>query len=645
MKKLNQILEKIIKYRYFIAVFIFIFLVIFKIHGSSISMWDNYIKDKQNVNEKTLIMGKERAIRSDEWLVQTPMYLSQSMSKEFYPLYNDNIRSDGQNMLLYGYCPVFDISILGKPFNWGFLFLDKERAFSWYWNLKWIMLFLVSFELCSILTKKDKSLSVLGAVWITFSSPIQWWFSTFVVDLFVYAQLLVVSFYYYINSRKNLKKRILSAIIFTISTMGYVLTLYPPIQVPLGYLVLILMLWILISSIKKHKIKMEKIDIFIIIIYLSINIFNLVNFYLNSKESLNIMMNTVYPGKRFVIGGGLNFKVLFYYLISFFLPFKDSTILNNCEISNFVNFIPAILISYIYMYKKQNKPKKIITVLFAYLMFCISWLVIQYPKFLAKVTLFSYVTEARLLIVIGITAIYLILIFMKSISEKKIFGFKCSVILSFIITIVNAYVIYSSFMLKYLKIRYSLFILCLFFILNLLFFTGNKKMWSFIMIVVMIISGILVNPIEKGLGSIYNKKLSKEILKIENKNPRSNWIALNSGINGQFLIANGVKSINSVHVYPDIYMWEKIDKNKKYKKIYNRYAHITIQLTKQKTEFILDAPDAFTVRLNLNDLEKINVKYILSTENLSKYKSEKLIFYKIYFNKLDSTYIYRIDYK
>ena len=63
-------IDKIIKYRFVIAIILFIGIVSFKLHGSSIGVWDEYVKEKINTTEQSLLLGKNRPIRSDEWLVQ-----------------------------------------------------------------------------------------------------------------------------------------------------------------------------------------------------------------------------------------------------------------------------------------------------------------------------------------------------------------------------------------------------------------------------------------------------------------------------------------------------------------------------------------------------------------------------------------------
>ena len=109
--KIN-IIDVIIKFRFLIASVMFILLVSSKINGSSIGVWDMYASELIDPKEISVLIGVNRPIRSDEWMVQTTYYMAQAMSDEFYPLYNTNIIDDGLNMILAYNSPVANLSIL-----------------------------------------------------------------------------------------------------------------------------------------------------------------------------------------------------------------------------------------------------------------------------------------------------------------------------------------------------------------------------------------------------------------------------------------------------------------------------------------------------------------------------------------------------
>uniref|UniRef100_UPI0032D56FC8 DUF7657 domain-containing protein n=1 Tax=Paenibacillus sp. Marseille-Q4541 TaxID=2831522 RepID=UPI0032D56FC8 len=259
-------IDKLVKYRYIIGLTIFIVFMLLKLNGSSIGMWNQILGEPKSENR---IFGVERSIRSDEWLVQTPYFLSQTFSNEPLKYENDLIRSDGQNMVLAN-APTMTLETLGKPFYWGFLLFGKDYGLSWFYFSKLIILILLSFEICMILTNRNKQISVLGAFWIGFSAPIQWWFTTGagVVELIIYSQGIIVSIYYLLKQGK-LKYRIMLSLGTLLSTIGFIFTLYPALQVPLGFLVISFVLGIFIQ----HGFKQVKISKTEWLIYSSYGLF------------------------------------------------------------------------------------------------------------------------------------------------------------------------------------------------------------------------------------------------------------------------------------------------------------------------------------------------------------------------------------
>lgn len=163
---IEECFNKVIKYRYLIALIIFAVLVAFKINGSNIQYWSNYIDES---GKSTVVAGHAQAIRSDEWGVLVPIFLSQQNSDTPFTVINPDITTSGHNVVITLGAPIKDIYAICQPINWGFLFLNSDYGLSWYWDLKLILIIMLSFELCMILTKRNKFISALGSLWIAFS--------------------------------------------------------------------------------------------------------------------------------------------------------------------------------------------------------------------------------------------------------------------------------------------------------------------------------------------------------------------------------------------------------------------------------------------------------------------------------------------
>lgn len=626
----------IIKFRFLIALVIFLTAVSLQLHGSSINMWDSIVTTKIDNSEKSLIMGKVRPVRGDEWCVQTPYYLAQAMSDEFYPLHNENIRSDGENMIIAYNSPVWDITVLSKPFNWGFLLLGKDYGLSWYWAMKTILLFLLSFEVSMILTKRKKGISLLGALWITYSPAVQWWFMQHVGDLVFYFQAMVVSFYYIMYYFKNIKLKIIFSLMFALSSIGFVLVVYPAIQVPLAYLCLVFM--VLIFTDFKDKIKIKLADIGIILGTLLVIGVNLGHFIMVSKDDLKLIFNTVYPGKRISLGGEVNPNFMNLFLTNVFIPYKDTNFINNCEISSFFNFLPAVLVTLVLAIKRKAADLKYGIALTACILAEMAWMFIKFPTAFAKLTLFSYVPGNRIVITFGITAVYLSIWVFSLLCDFKPFKKIQSLVISIVILASYYYSIIYFNLIPNISLKFTILLLIMFFVLNFLFLTGRKIAFSILMSLLIIFSGATVNPLVKGTGAIYNKVLSKEIQTIKSEDKNALWAVFGDDM-GSYLYANGVKTFNGIHFYPDLKSWELIDHEKKYINVYNRYAHILLELS-ETTSFQLLSPDLFRAHLTVNDLKILNIKYILTKTDLN---AKDGIFKEVYGKDKDGFYIFEIN--
>ena len=88
---------------------------------------------------------------------------------------------------------------------------------------------------------------------------------------------------------------------------------------------------------------------------------------------------------------------------------------------------------------------------------------------------------------------------------------------------------------------------------------------------------------------------------------------------------------DSVNVYPYFERWNKLDPAGENFKIYNRYAHIMITLTNEKTKFYFGGADNFKLFLNPDDLSALKANYILSRNGeLENFSTSHIKIQKIY---------------
>jgi hypothetical protein len=199
------------------------------------------------------------------------------------------------------------------------------------------------------------------------------------------------------------------------------------------------------------------------------------------------------------------------------------------------------------------------------------------------------------------------------------------------------------------QVRDYLIVILVFALLNYLLMRGRKWAFSAIMAVVIVVSGTTINPINIGAQAIFNNTLSKEIQQLDKSDKGAVWMAVGNqtetlGTIGILIYANGAKSIDGIDNYPDMKKWSLIDPQHKYADVYNRSAHVTSQIVTSSTKFVLEGVNAFDVNINVNDLKKLNVKYVVSNNNLTTFDNSNVNFKALFAPDSSNYTVYQITY-
>lgn len=646
---LKKLYDFIYKKRYIIAVIILLILVLLGYSGSSINVYDVYIPS--DGTENTEILGKSREIRSDEWAVNTPLSFSQNMDNDkILPYTSSIVRGTDTDMYTVIHAPVLDILTIGKPFTIGYL-LGNRIGLSFWWYGRLISLMLVSFEFCMIITNKKKLISLCGMLMISFAPAVQWWFSNFLPDLLIFGQLAIIMCVKFLET-KELKIKILTAIGFGVSGVAYIFSFYPAWMIPFGYVFLAIFIWVIWQHRKTYKINKRDLIIIFIMVF-AMGMLGL-RYYLLSGETLNAIMNTSYPGKRFEVGGNGTINI-FSYVYNIFSPYKE--IANPSEISTMISFYPIpIIIALIYMFRNKKGYSFIIPLAFVTLLFTI-WTFFQTNEVFAKMTLLYLVKAKRITIPLGLIQSYLIIYLLAHVQRKdRILKENTSKILAVIATILIMYIALKLAPEQYLGTSIEeylgpflgcvagiILLIAVYLIFNLK--EENKKKLIAFLIVIAIAGGITVNPIIKGSDIIYETSLAKKVQEIVKEDNDALWIVDNCSFPiPNYIVANGAKTINSTNYYPNEKLFETIlgEQGKETEKeIYNRYAHILVNIIKEETNLELIISDTYKINLNYKQLKDLNVKYILSSRDLSQFSDDELSLEKLY--QKENLYIYSIS--
>lgn len=645
---LKKMYNVIYKYRFIIALVILAICTVMGYSGSSINTYDSVIQSEVSDNSYRNIFGASRAIRTDEWAVNTPLSFSQEYDK--YPYFNLNLRGTKTDMVTIINSPVNDIVTIGKPFNIGYLLFGNEHGLAFWWYGRLLALMLVSFELCMVLTKRNKLISLFGMIIISFSPAVQWWYSNFIVDILIFGQLFLVLLDCLLVSSKEWVK-ILCILGMGISIISYFFILYPAWMISFAYVYFAIFLWIVFKNKKNCNIrKRDIIYMLIVLIFIAAIIFR---FFSISKDAIKLTLNTDYPGERFELGGGAKDNV-FSYVYSIFMPFKN--IDNPCEYSNMYSLYPIpMIISIFYLiygWKKKtiNNVEKIyiIALLLVSMLFSI-WAFIPTNRIFAKITLLYMIPPHRCSIALGYSQILLIIFLLTNVKNNEILlNQKIKFVFSIFMASLVLYLAVKYGKENYLGPLAGYISGMLTFVLFYLLLNINRFKKDFMLVcgAAVIISGATVNPVIKGANVIYDKPVALKIQDIVKNDKDALWIVDNLNFTiPNYVVANGARVINSTNYYPNFDFYKKLlgDSYNDYenRKIYNRYAHITMNIDETDTNLELMYFDAFKINISLTKLKDIDAKYVISSRDLSKFSNKDIVFDNIY-NEY-GIYIFKIN--
>lgn len=624
------------KYRYVCVGAILVIVVCLELSGSSISYFSQFFAGMDDTNT---IFRTYNPLRSDEFAVNTVYAISQEANN--YQYFSDIVRGTTTDMFIVYGQPVWDYGIFFRPFQIGYLLLGSSRGLSFFWCSRLLALFMVTFEFGRLILNDKKKLSLCFAMLITLAPVTQWWFAiNGLVEQLVFGQLCVLLLDKYMKS-DSIRKRILYVISFFWAGGCFALVFYPAWQIPFGYIFLALMIWIILKN-RKQFVWNGKKDILIIALVVVVWIFLMTGILIRSWETILSVMSTAYPGQR-ISTEKLTLREMFSYVYNIFLPMVDT---GTKVIWSFLDLFPMGILLALYGLGIKKKKDLFLTIILALDVIFLLIYILPIPEIILKMTLLSMVPASRVVVPLGF--LNSLLIFRAVIVVASEITLKKCVIVSGIYAIII--LIITRNMVLNIGIPFSrsmqVIVLFVFGILLLLFLRYRTKndMLIISLVIVLAFAGGLVNPVQRGIDFIEDDKVITSIKNIVEQD-NGKWIVEGGGFPVMNLpLIAGAPTINCTNTYPDLERWKKLDPEEDYEEIYNRYAHIQMNLTEtENTTFNLLYSDSFQVILNVDDMEKISVKHILSQNNLESLSNENVDIVKV--SDEEGWKIYDVNYK
>ena len=617
---LKQGFELIYKYRFVLSFLLLIMLVSFKISGSSMGCWKLFLGD----GESGIRLGEPRVWRSDEWGTLTPLCFRQQYNTlGAYNRYSQTLGSIlTDNMLVYGQ-PSWDILTLFRPFYWGYLFFGSERGLSWFWCSRLIVLFLSWFELGMLITDGQKKLSVMLSVCVSFAPFLQWWFAiNGLVEMLIYGACFVLGSNYLVSRAFNPRK-IAVAVGMAVCAVGYVLTFYPTWMVPVAWGFVPLFLWVVIWKFDRKVLR--RVDVVPWLLIFVITAAGLTVLAVTSWDVIKAELNSVYPGNAPSSSGGTGLWWMMKYPISLVSRFSMNELI--VENSSIICFAPAGFILALWVIIKEKKKDPLLILLLGMNLFLAWYYCVGIPKWLAKMLLLSFVNSNRGPQVLGFLRLTLFVraVALKEKAPKRWLAALAAVISSAVpMRLALGFTKYEPGGLRYEYFDTAEKILVVWAILAVVFYLlyrARKSKYTMAVLgvcTVVLASSIWINPVAKGVPEITKSETMQQIRDLVKEDPQAIWLVVDMAYPATNIPAMaGADCLNTTQTYPQKTRWETLDQEGEYEDIYNRYCHIRASLG-SKTMLELVSTDYVEVTLSPEELKKLNIRYIVSTNDFDE---------------------------
>lgn len=617
---LKQGFELIYEYRFVLSFLLLIMLVSFKISGSSMGCWKLFLGD----GESGIRLGEPRVWRSDEWGTLTPLCFRQQYNTlGAYNRYSQTLGSIlTDNMLVYGQ-PSWDILTLFRPFYWGYLFFGSDRGLSWFWCSRLIVLFLSWFELGMLITDGQKKLSVMLSICVSFAPFLQWWFAiNGLVEMLIYGACFVLGSNYLVSRAFNPRK-IAVAVGMAVCAVGYVLTFYPTWMVPVAWGFVPLFLWVVIWKFDRKVLR--RVDVVPWLLIFVITAAGLTVLAVTSWDVIKAELNSVYPGNAPSSSGGTGLWWMMKYPISLVSRFSMNELI--VENSSIICFAPAGFILALWVIIKEKKKDPLLILLLGMNLFLAWYYCVGIPKWLAKMLLLSFVNSNRGPQVLGFLRLTLFVraVALKEKAPKRWLAALAAVTSSAVpMRLALGFTKYEPGGLRYEYFDTAEKILVVWAILAVVFYLlyrARKSKYTMAVLgvcTVVLASSIWINPVAKGVPEITKSETMQQIRDLVKEDPKAIWLVVDMAYPATNIPAMaGADCLNTTQTYPQKTRWEMLDQEGEYEDIYNRYCHIRASLG-SKTMLELVSTDYVEVTLSPEDLKKLNIRYIVSTNDFDE---------------------------
>ena len=556
---------------------------------------------------RDFLLARPRAIRSDEHLVHTPFALAQAAHNPPFPIVNTNI-SFGQNMFTVSATnmPIWHITALARPSTWGYLLFGATFGLAWNWWFPLAACFTALALLLNIILKNRWQMALFGAFWFCASAYVVCWSFWPAYPTFFAALGLLAGYHLLSPSQKpSLFKSIFCGLLIGLSLAGFVMELYPPWLVALGYLALAVFIGLALRDKLFAQLKTKRV-VFGALVAVFVAGVLLAFFAKDGASGLQPLANTDYPGLRVATGGDYPFTRFLrgvYDPLTIYTDPLPRLLNNQSATASFYLFFPAILMALVIGGKRlRSKMDAVDWALVIYLTAAMFYIFVGVPEFIARISLLSYLTSVRADIGIGLASILLSVSILNKAKDEPVLTRPA--LTSIAILVMALFAAHGLMLRRDAENIVPIWLVALASGLMALFsvalLAGRQRVFCFGLGGIVFFTTFFFHPLYQGLGPIAHSEVADQMRAIAATSPtKPVWASYGAG--GDILAyAIGQRGASGVNVYPQWKLWQAIDPSGAQRKIYNRYSYVLLQYGLPDQPAQIKTPSADIVNLTIS---------------------------------------------
>lgn len=569
--------------------FLALFLSLIGLHGFSFSMWHEVIDASP---KEEIWLGVPQPIRGDDWSSVLPALLSQGKQPTPFSVDNSLIGVHQNALIINAAAPVLHPLALTRPGSWGF-FIGDDFGLAWLWCIRTLGVFFACQLFLSLISGRQLLMPILVSLLVV-ASPFMMFWAFNNGDLF-FAFFLSLFFGYKVLAAETYRYAIRWAFPLAWSGLYFVQGIYPPFQIPLGYIVLAMAggWWLELGLHQQSSNRLSAIaglGIAAFIVGLGV-----ASYYFTAKDALMTLNETVYPGRRSLPGGDLNWLSLFGSLVAQFRAgHLEGMGANVCEAAGFMYLFPVVILTFLltapsqFFARPTNVLMLVVTALF--LVFCF----IGLPLTVAEPLLLSRVPPVRFHAGFGVlNAFWISRLFERRPPRTTSVHWALVALWGAFLGFLGWY---------YLKDNpdasvYRIALRGAAWVVVGWGIVWRKPISVAAAVALSLYSGYWFNPLSLGGNKfIQENPISQKVRELTASHPSSRWVVFNDLPLSNLLRMLGAPSLGGTLMYPHREMWEVLDPQKTSVQQWNRYANITFMVGSE-TSFVSPQADQLIITL------------------------------------------------